>query len=136
MNQCSIGLGEIRDAVEAALAQRGREPHRLLQLLGDVQGAFNFLPAAALEQLAQALELPLARVRGTAGFYAFLSTEPWGEYRVLFSDNITDRMQGSEALLAQLCRELWVEPGRTSEDGLLSVATTSCGGRWPAKCWH
>ena len=104
MNQCSIGLGEIRDAVEAALAQRGREPHRLLQLLVDVQGAFNFLPAAALEQLAQALELPLARVRGTAGFYAFLSTEPWGEYRVLFSDNITDRMQGSEALLAQLCR--------------------------------
>ena len=128
MNQCSIGLGEIRDAVEAALAQRGREPHRLLQLLVDVQGAFNFLPAAALEQLAQALELPLARVRGTAGFYAFLSTEPWGEYRVLFSDNITDRMQGSEALLAQLCRELWVEPGRTSEDGLLSVATTSCTG--------
>ena len=128
MNLCSIGLGEIRDAVEAALAQRGREPHRLLQLLVDVQGAFNFLPAAALEQLAQALDLPLARVRGTAGFYAFLSTEPRGEYRVLFSDNITDRMQGSEALLAQLCRELWVEPGRMSEDGLLSVATTSCTG--------
>ena len=120
--------GQIRDCVDAALARRGREPHRLLQLLVDIQSAFNFLPAPALERLASVLDLPLAQVRGTAGFYAFLSTEPWGEYRVLFSDNITDHMQGSEALLAQLCRELWVEPGRMSEDGLLSVATTSCTG--------
>jgi [NiFe] hydrogenase diaphorase moiety large subunit len=128
VHRCSNSSREIRNCVEAALAHRGREPHRLLQLLVDVQAAFNFLPAAALEQLAEALGLPLARVRGTAGFYAFLSTEPRGEYRVLFSDNITDHMQGSEALLRQLCRELWVEPGRMSEDGLLSVATTSCTG--------
>lgn len=127
MNQ-GISASEIRDCVDAALARRGREPHRLLQLLVDVQASLNFLPAAALAQIASALDLPLARVRGTAGFYAFLSTEPWGRYRVLFADNITDRMQGSEALLAKFCRELWVEPGRTSEDGLLSVATTSCTG--------
>jgi [NiFe] hydrogenase diaphorase moiety large subunit len=128
VHQCNGNSSEIHACVVAALARRGREPHRLLQLLVDVQATFNFLPAAALEQLAEALGLPLARVRGTAGFYAFLSTEPRGQYRVLFSDNITDRMQGSEALLDRLCHELWVEPGRTSEDGLLSVATTSCTG--------
>ena len=128
MQHGSDSSGQIRDCVDAALRRRGREPHRLLQLLVDIQAALNFLPASALERLASALDLPLAHVRGTAGFYAFLSTEPWGEYRVLFSDNITDHMQGSEALLTQLCHELWIEPGRMSEDGLLSVATTSCTG--------
>ena len=38
MNQ-GISASEIRDCVDAALARRGREPHRLLQLLVDVQRA-------------------------------------------------------------------------------------------------
>ena len=49
-------------------------------------------------------------------------------YRVLFSDNITDRMAGSERLMEALCHRLWVEPGKVSEDGLVSVGRTSCTG--------
>jgi [NiFe] hydrogenase diaphorase moiety large subunit len=37
-------------------------------------------------------------------------------------------MQGSEALMDEFCTGLWVEPGRTSEDGLLRVDRTSCTG--------
>jgi [NiFe] hydrogenase diaphorase moiety large subunit len=47
---------------------------------------------------------------------------------VLFSDNITDRMLGNAELLDALCRKLWIEPGHLSEDGLVSVTTTSCTG--------
>jgi [NiFe] hydrogenase diaphorase moiety large subunit len=47
---------------------------------------------------------------------------------VLFSDNITDRMLGSGELLDRLCNKLWVERGKVSEDGLVSVDTTSCTG--------
>jgi len=35
-------------------------------------------------------------VTGVASFYSFLVVDPHGAYRVLFSDNITDRMAGSE----------------------------------------
>ena len=45
-----------------------------------------------------------------------------------FSDNITDRHAGSLELCDQLCRELWVERGKVSEDGLVSVDLTSCIG--------
>ena len=47
---------------------------------------------------------------------------------MLFSDNITDRMLGNAGLLDALCAKLWVEPGKRSEDGLVSIATTSCTG--------
>jgi [NiFe] hydrogenase diaphorase moiety large subunit len=47
---------------------------------------------------------------------------------VLFSDNITDRMLGSGELLDRLCNKLWIERGKVSEDGLVSVDTTSCTG--------
>ncbi len=72
-------------------------------------------------QLAAGLGLTLAQVQGVAGFYRFFHTQPVGEYRILFSDNVTDRMLGSQALMADLCRRLGVAPGRVGEDGLVSV---------------
>ena len=51
-----------------------------------------------------------------------------GEYRVLWSDNITDRMLGNLDLMQAMCQKLWLEPGRVSEDGLVSVDTASCTG--------
>lgn len=72
--------------------------------------------------------MPRAEVDGVAGFYSFLHLQPVGRYRVLFADNIIEEMQGSRALMQELCRLLWLEPGKLSEDGLISVDVTSCIG--------
>lgn len=111
-----------------ALERWGNDPTHLVQVLREVQEHCGWLPPAALTTVARQLKLPLAAVRGVAGFYAFLHTEPAGAYQVLFSDNVTDRMQGSEALMAAFCRQLWAEPGKVSEDGLVRVDRSSCTG--------
>ncbi len=110
------------------LARHGADPHALLQILRELQAVRGWLPRESLVELAAALGLTLAHVEGVAGFYRFLHTRPVGAYRVLFSDNVTDRMLGSEALLADLCRRLGVAPGRVGDDGLVSVDRCSCTG--------
>jgi [NiFe] hydrogenase diaphorase moiety large subunit len=104
------------------------DPARLLQVLREVQEDCGYVPPRALMLVARDLRLPYSRVAGVASFYSFLHTAPRGSYRLLFSDNITDRMQGSEALLDAMCRRLWAEPGKVSGDGLVSVGRTSCIG--------
>lgn len=113
---------------QSLLIQYGSDPHALVQILRELQAAEGWLPRDQLGQIAEALGLTLAHVQGVAGFYRFFHTQPVGSYRVLFSDNITDRMAGSEALLQQLCRRLHIEPGQMRADGRVSVATTSCTG--------
>jgi [NiFe] hydrogenase diaphorase moiety large subunit len=110
------------------LARHPRRPESLLQVLRDIQEIHNHIPPGVDAQVAEALDIPLARVRGVAGFYSFLCPEPAGRFRLLFSDNITDRMQGSRELMQALCGKLWLEPGKVSEDGLVCVDTTSCTG--------
>ncbi len=112
----------------AALARHQADPHALVQLLRELQALWGWLPREALAWLATALGLTLARVEGVAGFYRFFHTRPVGAYRVLFSDNVTDRLLGSEALMADLCRRLGVAPGEVDGDGLVSVDRTSCTG--------
>ena len=115
-------------ALDGILQRHRHDPTRLLQILIDAQDIAGWLPAPVLTRIAAGLDIPRARVEGVAGFYSFLYTRPVGRYRVLFSDNITDRMLGNAELLDALCRKLWIEPGKMSEDGLVSVTTTSCTG--------
>jgi [NiFe] hydrogenase diaphorase moiety large subunit len=101
---------------------------RLLQMLRELQEHFGHIPHEAVSRLAERLSIPRARIESVASFYSFLHLKPHGEYRVLFSDNITDRMLGSQALMEQMCQQLWLQPGKVSEDGLVSIDTTSCTG--------
>jgi [NiFe] hydrogenase diaphorase moiety large subunit len=114
--------------LSAVLAAHAADPHALVQILRDWQAERGWLPRDDLVRIAAVLGLTLAQVEGVAGFYRFLHLQPAGEYRILFSDNVTDRLLGSEALLADLCRRLGVAPGRLGEDGLVSVDRTSCTG--------
>jgi [NiFe] hydrogenase diaphorase moiety large subunit len=128
MLQLSSAPGRAAPDVEALLSRHGRDPHALLQILRELQAQHGWLPRLALAEVAAGLGLTLAQAQGVAGFYRFLHTRPVGEYRILFSDNVTDRLLGSQALMADLCRRLGVAPGRVGEDGLASVDRTSCTG--------
>ena len=122
-------MPESLSTVVAAVLDRHRhDGTRLMQILREVQEEHGWLPPQALTAIAAAVGWPRCRVEGTADFYSFFHTRPQGQYRVLWSDNITDRMLGNTDLMQAMCRKLWLEPGRVSEDGLVSVDTTSCTG--------
>ncbi|WP_291868489.1 NAD(P)H-dependent oxidoreductase subunit E [Accumulibacter sp.] len=128
MSEEGFDAGRLDALLRPVVDRHGGEPGQLVQILREAQGVVGYLPAAALTAIARALGLPRAQVEGVAGFYSFFHLTPPGRYRVLFSDNITDRMLGSGELLDRLCNKLWVERGKVSEDGLVSVDTTSCTG--------
>ena len=106
----------------------GADATKLLQMLREVQQCAGYITPDAAACLAAILDIPLARVKSVASFYSFLHLQSKGEYRILFSDNITDRMLGSQELMQRMCQQLWLQPGKVSEDGLLSINTTSCTG--------
>jgi [NiFe] hydrogenase diaphorase moiety large subunit len=121
MTEALEGLADI-------LARHGCDGTRLMQILRETQEVLGWLSPSTLTEIARSIGWPRAKVEGVAGFYSFFHTEPMGRYRVLWSDNITDRMLGSRELMQAMCQSLWLEPGRVSEDGLVSVDTTSCTG--------
>jgi [NiFe] hydrogenase diaphorase moiety large subunit len=114
--------------LDPILERRARDPGALLQILREIQEVRGNIDAATVTYLCAQLGIPRTRIEGVAGFYSFLNLQPRGEYRVLFSDNITDRMLGNQSLLEAMCHQLWLQPGKVSEDGLVSIATTSCTG--------
>jgi len=128
VSEKTLASGQFDELLRPILDRYCRDAGLLVEILRETQNVLGYLPAGALTVIAKAVGTPRARVEGVAGFYSFFHLEPVGRYRVLFSDNITDRMLGSAELLDRLCNKLWVERGKVSEDGLVSVDTTSCTG--------
>jgi [NiFe] hydrogenase diaphorase moiety large subunit len=128
MDAMPEAIPDLEARVRRVVSRWGHDATSLVQVLREVQEDCGQLPPQAFGLIARYLRIPYSRVRGVASFYSFLAVEPQGEYRVLFSDNITDRMAGSERLMEAMCHRLWVEPGKVSEDGLVSVGRTSCTG--------
>jgi len=115
-------------AALAAIDRHHGNPLELLQVLREVQEDCGWIAPEAMDEIEKGLRLPRGKIEGVASFYAFLHTKPAGRYRIRFSNNVTDRMLGGHVLMDRLCRSLWIERGKVSEDGLVSVDTTSCTG--------
>jgi [NiFe] hydrogenase diaphorase moiety large subunit len=116
------------DFLDALLAHHANQHTNLLQILCEIQEQYGWISPQAITHCASRLNISRARIEGVASFYSLLYLQPQGKYRVLFSDNITDRMSGSRELMEKMCQQLWLQPGKVSEDGLVSINTTSCTG--------
>jgi len=125
---CLSTTDQVSRFISDSLASRGSDPQHLLQHLIAVQHRFGFVPDVAIDALSVELGVTRSQIRAAVDFYAFLHDRYRGDYDILFSDNITDRMLGSQRLMRLLCDRLAVEPGITRSDGRVTVDITSCTG--------
>ena len=121
-------VSEVQGFVTESLGLRGRAPEHLLQHLIAVQQRFGWVPPAAVEALSGALDVTRTQVRAAIAFYAFLHDRPRGDFDILFSDNITDRMLGNQRLLGLLAEQLGMGTDATRADGRVTLGLTSCTG--------
>jgi [NiFe] hydrogenase diaphorase moiety large subunit len=114
--------------LNALVARHHGDASRLVQILRDVMTAEGHVSPPLITQLARALGVPRGQVEGVVGFYSFFASEPRGQFRVLFSDNITDEMAGGHELREHMLDSFRLELGEVSRDGRVSIGTTSCTG--------
>ena len=97
--------------VAAAVERYNSDPLNLVQIVRETQAALGWLSRETQGEIAERLKIPVNRVDSVVTFYAFFYDKPRGAYRLLISDNVTDRMQGNQALLARLLGRFGVKRG-------------------------
>ncbi len=118
----------MQDFIESVVAQHGGQSTRLMMILRAIQDQYRHIPDAAIGTLAAVLGISRSQIIGVVEFYHFFHRTPRGQYDVLISDSITDRMRGKQELLAYLSEKLGVAVGSVRADGVVSLDNTSCTG--------
>jgi [NiFe] hydrogenase diaphorase moiety large subunit len=110
------------------IAKHRKDPGQLLEILRNVQARAGNVPDAAVAEIARALKLSEAEVRGVVTFYHFFSLSPRGKAAVYLNDSITSRMKGRTAVARAFEEEAGCRFGEVTLDGSIGLFPTSCIG--------
>lgn len=121
---------ELRQKIKAEFGKFPNKRAATLPALHIVQEALRSVSPAAMEEIAELLEIQPAEVFDTMSFYGFFRVEerPLGRHRVWVCRSISCMLRGGEDLLARLCRRYGVKPGQTTPDGKFTLEFAECLG--------
>ena len=114
----------IKKTIEAYPADR----RYALAAMQDMQHEFNYIPEEGLEALASHLGCPIAQLYAMATFYKALSLTPKGKHIIKICNGTACHIRGASNLQTGLKRELGIDPGQTTDDGMFSVEIVNCLG--------
>ena len=115
--------------VDQILAHYEHRPSALIAVMQDVQAQYRYLPAEAIEQIAEGLGISVAKAYSVATFYENFSLEAKGKHIIRICDGTACHVRRSIPILEALRRELGVsEKKKTTDDMLFTLETVSCLG--------
>jgi NADP-reducing hydrogenase subunit HndA len=116
--------------VEAIRESRGRKHGEsyVISVLQTVQRHFGYLPRECMDDVAQLMQVPAAKVTGIATFYHFFSFVPKGQVRVTVCLGTACFVRGADKVLERLRELLGVKEGETTPDGRFSIECARCLG--------
>ncbi len=100
----------------------------LIPILQEVQEQYGYLSREAVVQIGQHLRLPASKIYGVATFYNQFRFQPQGKFHVQVCRGTACHVKGSAAILETIKRELKIDAGQTSRDGLFSLEVVACIG--------
>jgi NADH-quinone oxidoreductase subunit E len=126
----SVLSDELRQKILAYLPRYPSKQAATLPALHLVQDALRCVPAEAVREIAELLDLNPAVVYDTMSFYGIFRDRehPLGQTRLWVCRSLACALLGGEEVLGQLCDKLGVRPGGTTADGKLTLEFAECLG--------
>ncbi len=128
---------ELMRRLDEILAEYRGKPGALIPVLQLAQGIFGYLPENVLKHIALTMGKSYSEVAGVVSFYAFFSTHPRGRHVVRVCLGTACYVRGGKQVLETMRKELGVDVGETSKDGMFSLEVARCFGACglaPAMC--
>jgi len=114
--------------VAEIVARYENDADMLIPIMQDLQIEHGYLPAQALRDLADCLDIPLTRIYGVATFYASFRLAPKGQHEVTLCMGTVCHLKGAGRISEAICEEFDVSPGGTTPDRLFTLQAVNCVG--------
>jgi NADH-quinone oxidoreductase subunit E len=112
-----------------ALAKRWKNKRgTLIMALHGLQDRYGYVPRDKAMNLAQEMDVPLARIYEVLTFYNYFRLESPGEHVVSVCMGTACYLKGAPELLQRASDKLGVAPGQTRPDGKVHLQMVRCLG--------
>jgi len=116
------------DKIHSICDSFGNQDDELINVLHKCQSTFGYLPAEVQEVISEKMEMSAAKVYGVVTFYSFFTMIPKGKHPISICTGTACYVRGAETVLNEFKKQLDIEVGQTSEDGIFSLSCLRCVG--------
>ncbi len=107
---------------------QGRQRSAVMPLLDVAQRQEGWVSEAAMNHIAEMLDMPRIRVYEVATFYTMYNLKPVGKYHVQVCTNLPCWLRGSDDVALSCKQELGIGFGETTGDDLFTLSDVECLG--------
>ena len=100
----------------------------LIMALHEVQNAFGYVPWDAMEIVATELQIPMAQIYSVLTFYNHFKLKAPGKVVISICDGTACHIKGGPAVIEAFKKNLGVQEGETTADGLFYIQIVRCLG--------
>lgn len=98
----------------------------VMPLLYLAQREEGYLTKAAMQDVAKIVDITETDVAAIVGFYTLYHDKKAGRYRMQVCTDLPCALRGAEEFLDNLCGNLGIKVGETTEDGLITLEAVMC----------
>lgn len=88
----------------------------------------HYITDAAIDYVAETLEMPRIRVFEVASFYSMLNLKPVGKYHLQLCGTTPCMLRGANELCDAIEKKLNLRKGETTQDGIFTLSEVECLG--------
>ena len=98
----------------------------VMPLLFLAQREEGYINKAAMQDIAQMLEISETEVASIIGFYTLYHDEKAGKYRIQVCTDLPCALRGADKFMDDLCANLGIKVGETTPDGTVTLEAVMC----------
>lgn len=98
----------------------------VMPLLYLAQREEGYINKPAMQDIAQILDMTETEVAAIVGFYTLYHDEKAGKYHMQVCTDLPCALRGADTFMEELCDNLGVKVGETTEDGFVTVEGVMC----------
>jgi len=116
------------DEIQKILAKYPPEQKRsaVMALLYIAQREDGYVGKEDLVEIAEVLEMTPTEVVSLVGFYSLYHDQQAGKYRIQVCTDLPCALRGADQFLADLCENIGIKVGETTDDGLVTIEEVKC----------
>jgi NADH-quinone oxidoreductase subunit E len=98
----------------------------VMPLLFLAQREEGYITKAAMQDIAQILDITETDIGSVVGFYTLYHEKKEGRYRIQVCTDLPCALRGAEKFMDDLCASLGIKVGETTSDGLVTLEAVTC----------
>ncbi len=98
----------------------------VMPLLYLAQRDEGYITKAAMQEIADMLEIGVTDVGALIGFYTLYHDKKEGKYRMQVCTDLPCALRGADEFMNALCSNLGIKVGETTPDGLITLEAVTC----------